>query len=361
MYAVHKEEIVIDTKWIKRGESLEEAARLLREGKVVAFPTETVYGLGACAMSEEGVRAIYEAKGRPADNPLIVHVYPGYDLTVLVKTISEAGRKLMEAFWPGPLTLSFEKRSVIPDCTTAGLPTVGLRMPSNPVALALLTLSGVPVAAPSANRSGKPSPTTAQHVYEDMNGRIPCIVDGGACEVGLESTFVDMTGELPVILRPGAITKEMLEEVVGPVLVDPAVAVGAPLDHGETPRAPGMKYKHYAPEGDMELVQGELLKVAAYIAEQVRLCEENGRKSGVMVSRELLALLSPSLPEETCVECLGSREYPERMASELFAALRRFDQNGCEKIYGEALPDSGVEAAMMNRMRRAAGGRIVTV
>lgn len=327
---------------------------MLREEQVVAFPTETVYGLGAWAQSEKAVKAIYEAKGRPQDNPLIVHVYPGCDLTQYVKNISEKGRALMEAFWPGPLTMAFEKTEAIPDVTTGGLKTVGLRMPDNPVALKLLKLAGIPVAAPSANTSGRPSPTTARHVYDDMNGRIPCIVDGGSCTVGLESTFIDMSQEVPMILRPGAITKEMIEEVIGPVEIDPAVALGLAIDPNEKPRSPGMKYRHYAPAGELKLIKGSLEETARYIQQRIA---ENGESVGVMCSRELLEQLK--IPETVHVECLGSREQPEIMAAGLFAALRNFDEVGCRWIYGEALDDTGVGMAIMNRMQRAATGTII--
>lgn len=353
---VCKEAWVIDTQWIHEGESLEEAAQLLKEEQVVAFPTETVYGLGAWAQSEKAVKAIYEAKGRPQDNPLIVHVYPGCDLTQYVKHISEKGRALMDAFWPGPLTLSFEKTDAIPDVTTGGLKTVGLRMPDNPVALKLLKMAGIPVAAPSANTSGRPSPTTAQHVYDDMQGRIPCIVDGGSCTVGLESTFIDMSREVPMILRPGAITKEMIEEIIGPVAIDPAVEKGLAIDPNEAPRSPGMKYRHYAPKGELKLVKGPIRKVAGYIEEQIGSRTE---KVGVMCSQELLDAMH--LPESVHVECLGSLEQPEIMAAGLFAALRNFDEAGCRWIFGEALDDTGVGMAIMNRMQRAASGQIITL
>ncbi len=347
-----------DTKVIRPGQSLEEAARLLREGQLVSFPTETVYGLGANALIEDAVRAIFAAKGRPADNPLIVHIWPGYDLDQIVEEIPDSAKKLMEAFWPGPLTMSFRKKDCIPDATTAGLDTVGIRMPDHPVAQSLLRMSGVPVAAPSANSSGRPSPTTAQHVWEDMKGKIPCIVDGGDCKVGLESTFVDMTGPVPMILRPGAITREMLEEVVGRVDVEPSVAKGLAISDEEKPRSPGMKYRHYAPKGQMLLLDGTMEQKAAWIRKAL---EESDEKTGLLISTELKDMIfrSEPVPEAVHLEELGSHQDPEEMAHRLFGALRRFDEYRCTRIYGEAFSDTGVEMALMNRMRRAAAGQIL--
>ncbi len=349
------------TKWIRPGESLAEAARLLRAEQVVAFPTETVYGLGAWALSEKAVRAIYEAKGRPSDNPLIVHVSPGMELKTLARDIGETAKRLMDMFWPGPLTLIFEKTDSVPLCTTGGLATVGIRMPANETALKLFSLAGLPVAAPSANLSGRPSPTTALHVLEDMDGRIPCIIDGGPCRVGLESTVLDVTGALPVILRPGAITREMLEKEIGTVRMDPAILPSAAPRETERPKAPGMKYRHYAPRGTMELIQGSDEQMAAYIAEQAASWSRKGITGGLLATQELLDRLRGRLPGGFHIENMGSRHRPDVIASRIFASLRNFDTAGCGLILCEALPETDENTAAMNRLRKAASGRIRTL
>ena len=245
--------IIIEDRNHIKDEELKEAASILRSGGLVAFPTETVYGLGGNALDEDAARKIYAAKGRPSDNPLIAHVSCVEEVAPLVKEIPEAGRKLMEAFWPGPLTMIFPKSEKVPYGTTGGLDTVAIRMPDDPVANRLIALAGVPVAAPSANTSGRPSPTTADHVWQDMNGRIEMIIDGGPVGIGVESTIVDVSSAVPAVLRPGAITMEMLAEVLGEVSVDPAIL--GPLSADVRPKAPGMKYKHYAPKADLTLVE----------------------------------------------------------------------------------------------------------
>ncbi len=232
---------------------LAEAAQILLDGGLVAFPTETVYGLGANGLDDAAARKIYAAKGRPSDNPLILHISAATELKPLVRKVPETARKLMEAFWPGPLTMIFDKSDIVPYSTTGGLDTVAVRMPDDPVANRMIALAGVPVAAPSANLSGRPSPTTAQHVIEDMNGRIDMILDGGPVGIGVESTIIDVTGEIPMLLRPGAVTMEMLRDVVGEVAVDPAIA--GPVAADVKPKAPGMKYRHYAPKAELVLVE----------------------------------------------------------------------------------------------------------
>ena len=239
---------------------MEMAGEILRRGEMVAFPTETVYGLGANALDESASAKIYEAKGRPSDNPLIVHISKEEQLEPLVKEIPEKARLLMEKFWPGPLTLIFKKKDTVPDGTTGGLDTVAIRMPDNAVALAMIDAAKVPIAAPSANTSGRPSPTTANHVMDDMNGRISMILDGGAVGIGIESTIVDVTGEIPMILRPGYINKSMLENVVGEVAIDKAIL--GPMDENAHPKAPGMKYKHYAPKADFTMYDGNIENVS---------------------------------------------------------------------------------------------------
>ena len=255
--------VIKDRKNIK-DEELAEAAAVLRSGGLVAFPTETVYGLGGNALDEDAARKIYAAKGRPSDNPLIAHISCAADLAPLVKEIPVAGRKLMEAFWPGPLTMIFPKSGRVPYGTTGGLDTVAVRMPDDPVAGRLIALAGVPVAAPSANTSGRPSPTTADHVWQDMNGRIDMIIDGGPVGIGVESTIVDVSSPVPSVLRPGAITMEMLREVLGEVTIDPAIL--GPMKEDIRPKAPGMKYRHYAPEAELILVEAVEDEAAGYEA-----------------------------------------------------------------------------------------------
>ena len=273
--------IIIEDRNHIKDEELKEAASILRSGGLVAFPTETVYGLGGNALDEDAARKIYAAKGRPSDNPLIAHVSCVEEVAPLVKEIPEAGRKLMEAFWPGPLTMIFPKSEKVPYGTTGGLDTVAIRMPDDPVANRLIALAGVPVAAPSANTSGRPSPTTADHVWQDMNGRIEMIIDGGPVGIGVESTIVDVSSAVPSVLRPGAITMEMLAEVLGEVSVDPAIL--GPLSADVRPKAPGMKYKHYAPKADLTLVEPGTGTERESGAEQVTGAEQKngaGQKTG---------------------------------------------------------------------------------
>lgn len=246
-------------------EVIKEASDILHAGDMVAFPTETVYGLGADALDEKASKKIYAAKGRPSDNPLIVHVANEQQILPLVKEIPESARKLMKAFWPGPLTIIFNKSDVVPYGTTGGLDTVAIRMPNHKVALTLIEESNIPIAAPSANTSGRPSPTTAMHVMDDLNGKISMVIDGGAVGIGIESTIVDVTGDIPMILRPGYINKKMLEEVVGEVTIDKAIL--GPVSPDLKPKAPGMKYKHYAPKADFTMFDGDIDKVADRINE----------------------------------------------------------------------------------------------
>ena len=333
-------------------QALLRAGRIIKEGGLVAFPTETVYGLGANALDEEAAKKIYEAKGRPSDNPLIAHIAQCSELEPLVSEIPEAGRRLMEAYWPGPLTLVFPKSDRVPYGTTGGLDTVAVRMPSDPVARALIRLAEVPVAAPSANTSGRPSPTEAGHVYEDMNGRIDMILDGGPVGIGLESTIVDVTGPVPMLLRPGAITLEMLRETVGDVEVDPAVSGPVTLDR--KPKAPGMKYRHYAPEGRLQIVEGPTEQVVAYINRHVEEDREKGEKTGVIGTIEVLEQYRADV-----VKCIGSRGAQEDIARNLFSVLRELDDEKVASIYSESFPEQGLGQAIMNRLRKAAGHRIV--
>ena len=332
--------------------SLSLAASLLKDGRLVAFPTETVYGLGANALDRNAVLSVFTAKGRPADNPLIVHIYDRAQLPDLC-TVQEKAVPLMDSFWPGPLTILFEKSEKVPDEVTAGLPTVAIRMPSHPVAIDLLKVSGLPVAAPSANSSGRPSPTTAAHVFEDMNGKIPLILDGGSCEVGLESTVLDLCHGQPTILRPGGITKEMLESVLHENVML-AGSVLRPLAPDEKALSPGMRYKHYAPRASVTLVDGAESDVLALLP---RLYEQeiaHGQKACVLCFTEHLPLLQNCDPH-----ALGSKASPEEVARRLFSALRMLDEEGMDSVFSEVLPPEGMGLAVMNRLGRAAAFRIV--
>lgn len=327
-------------------ETLSAAAELLARGQLVAFPTETVYGLGANAFDKQAVLSIFAAKGRPADNPLIVHVWSREQLDDICQ-VSPLAEKLMDAFWPGPLTLLMPRKETIPLEVTAGLPTVAVRMPSHPVAAEMLRVCGLPIAAPSANRSGKPSPTSAKHVLEDMDGRIPLIVDGGSCDVGLESTVLDINQEVPCILRPGGVTKAMLEKVIGPVTV--AGSVLRPLQKGEKALSPGMMYRHYSPDGQVSLVEGEENDVVNALRVLYGQAEANGHRACVMCFSEHVEALKDCHPHD-----LGSKDCLEQVAHRLFETLRRLDEEHMDAIFSEVVPPEGVGLAVMNRLGRAA-------
>ncbi len=328
------------------------AASLLREGRLVAFPTETVYGLGANALDPAAVAAIFAAKDRPADNPLIMHIHSTAQLEGLV-TVPEGAEPLMARFWPGPLTLLMPKTDRVPDIVTAGLDTVAVRMPSHPVCRDLLRETGLPVAAPSANHSGKPSPTTAEHVLRDMDGRIPLILDGGPCDVGLESTVLDLCHGRPCILRPGGVTREMLSEVLGEV--DVAGSVLRPLKEGEVARSPGMRYRHYAPEGRITLVTGAGSEVMQALHVLVHEAEQAGKRACVLCFSEHTEELADCCPHD-----LGRASRPDETAARLFAILRRLDDEGMDLIYSEALDPEGVGLAVMNRLGRAAAFSMIS-
>ena len=328
------------------------ASELLNGGKLVAFPTETVYGLGANALDKEAVLSIFAAKGRPADNPLIVHIHDRAQLDDLC-SVPPLAIRLMDAFWPGPLTMLFVRKPAVPPEVTAGLPTVAVRMPSHPVAAAMLKTCGLPVAAPSANSSGRPSPTTAAHVLEDMNGKIPLILDGGSCDVGLESTVLDLCHGQPTILRPGGITKEMLEEVTGQEVLL-AGSILRPLAENEKALSPGMRYKHYAPKGTVTLVEGPEERTVPLLR---RLCLEQkqaGKKACVLCFTEHLQALADCDPHD-----IGSASSPGEIAHRLFDTLRRLDEEGLETVFSEVIPPEGIGLAVMNRLGRAAAFRTV--
>ncbi|MBQ8110474.1 MAG: threonylcarbamoyl-AMP synthase [Clostridia bacterium] len=333
--------------------AIDRAGQLIRQGALVAFPTETVYGLGANALDADAVRRIFEAKGRPGDNPLIAHISAVEQLASLIDCEpSLAARALMDACWPGPMTLIFPRSRAVPDAVTAGLDTVAVRLPAHPAARALIDAAQRPIAAPSANRSGRPSPTTARHVLEDMDGRIPLILDGGPCEVGLESTVIDVTGGVPRVLRPGGVTPERIAAICGGVQVDDAVM--RPLKEGERPRSPGMKYRHYAPAGALTIVKGEERAVASAIC---RLYDEALGQG----KRPLILALNTHLPAYGARRALSLGSDAGEMAHEIFARLRDADALGADALFSEAVGTEGVGLAVMNRLGRAAAFHIVEV
>ncbi len=335
-------------------EVIKQASDILRDGGMVAFPTETVYGLGADALDEKASAKIYAAKGRPSDNPLIVHVADVKQLEPLVKDIPDNAVKLMDKFWPGPMTLIFEKSDIVPSGTTGGLQTVAIRMPNHPVALSLIKNSQVAIAAPSANTSGRPSPTTAQHVENDLSGKIDMIIDGGAVGIGIESTIVDVTVNPPMILRPGYITKKMLEDVVGDVEVDKAIL--GKMSPDAKPKAPGMKYKHYAPKADLTMFRGEKDAVVNHINNLVKEGIAEGKKIGIIASDETF-----SMYKEGNVISIGTRSDDDSIARNLYAVLRKFDDMNVDVIYSEIFEDDGLGQAIMNRMLKAAAYHVLQV
>ena len=347
------------TKYIKvdpdnsAGGAIAEAAEIIKAGGLVAFPTETVYGLGANALEADAVKAIFRAKGRPADNPLIVHLAEISQVYDLAEDISVPAQRVMEAFWPGPLTLVLPKKAAVPREVTAGLNSVAVRMPDHPVALELIRSAGVPVAAPSANSSGKPSPTTARHVLEDLDGKIDAVVDGGVCRVGLESTVLDMTSVNPTILRPGGITREDIEGVIGFVAFDSG-SVG--IDAIDAPRSPGMKYTHYSPRADVIVVTGENCSKIFERVTQLLNEYRPKKKVGVLASSETVKGYAAD-----GIFTLGSRSNLETVARNLFQGLRSLDEQQMDLIIAEGYPESGIGAAIMNRLNKASGHNVIYV
>lgn len=348
-----------------------EAGDILRRGGLVAFPTETVYGLGGNALNPEASSKIYAAKGRPSDNPLIVHICDKAQVYELASRVSPEAEKLMDAFWPGPLTIVLPKRDCVPKETTGGLQTVAIRMPDHPVALRMIAAAGVPIAAPSANASGRPSPTCAAHVYEDLQGRIEMILDGGEVGIGVESTIVDLTDRVPQVLRPGYISREMLAEVLKQgVTVDPAIQQGilrgqqsGGLQEGTAPKAPGMKYRHYAPKAPLQLVRGGEARVTAYIREKIKQAAQRGSRTGVLCTEET-AVHYREIPEAYVVT-IGRTGTAREVAHNLYACLRAFDaEEAVTAIYCESFSLSGEEPlldALDNRLSKAAGGSVITL
>ncbi len=334
---------------------LANAARILREGGTVIFPTETVYGLGANALSAEAVRRIYVAKGRPSDNPIIIHIAQWAQIYDVTSSVSAEAEKLAAAFWPGPLTLILPKNDTVPDTVTGGLNTVAVRLPEHPIARKLITLSGVPVAAPSANLSGKPSPTSAAHVLQDMAGRVDCILCGGDSSGGVESTVVDLTVSPAVILRPGGVTLEQLMQVVPDIRLDPALT-----DHREelVPKSPGMKYAHYAPNAPMTVFVGPPENVAERLLAEARKAMAEGLRVVVLATSEKGSSYRDA---GILFFDLGSSEKPAEAAKLLFQRLRECNGLEAELILAEGVPEEGIGRAVMNRMRKAAGNHVVKV
>ncbi|MCR4943535.1 MAG: threonylcarbamoyl-AMP synthase [Clostridium sp.] len=332
---------------------IDEAAASIKKGGTVVFPTETVYGLGADALNSEAVKKIFEAKGRPQDNPLIIHV-ASKDISRFVKEVPEIAQKMMDKFWPGPLTMILNKKEIIPDVTSANLNTIGVRMPNNKVALKLIELSGTAIAAPSANISGRPSPTDIERCEEDLLGKVNYIIGGEKCQVGVESTILDCTVNPPIVLRPGGITLEMLKEIDPLIELDKGLMKKPEGDF--KPKAPGMKYKHYAPKANVRIISGKNEKVIEKIQELSNSYIKDGKKVGILASRENAKHYS-----EGEVIIIGSMNKLEEVARNLFEDLRKFDDKGMDIILSEAFEEQGVGIAVMNRLKKSAGYDIIDV
>ncbi|MTI69001.1 MAG: threonylcarbamoyl-AMP synthase [Firmicutes bacterium] len=330
-------------------EKIDKAAKVLKNGGTVAFPTETVYGLGANALDKTSIAKIFKAKGRPQDNPLIVHIADTNKLYDLVDDIPKKAKVLMDKFWPGPLTIIFNRNENVPDEVTAGLDTVAIRNPDNLIAKALLKSADLPIAAPSANTSGKPSPTDSKHVLEDLDGKVDIIIDGGLTGVGVESTVLDISGDIPTILRPGGITKEDLLTVFDEVKYDPALK-----NKDFKPKSPGQKYRHYSPKGEVKIVKGDIGKVIKKINSLTKEYESKNIKVGIMATLET----SDKYQCENVVS-VGSRKDFKTIAANLFKTLRYFDEIGVDIILAEAIDELGIGSAVMNRLTKASGGNII--
>ncbi len=338
-------------------DALQKAADIIKNGGLVAFPTETVYGLGGNARDAMAAKKIYEAKGRPSDNPLIVHIADISALSVLAVDIPQSAYQLAEQFWPGPLTMILKKSDLVPKSTTGGLDTVAVRFPSDPIAKALIQTSGCYIAAPSANASGRPSTTCADHVLEDLNGRIEMILDGGPVQIGLESTIIDLTEKIPVILRPGYVTKQQLEDCIGKVLVDKGIMrTGKEEVFPAIAKAPGMKYRHYAPKGKLTVYEGEEAAVITCINQKIAEKMNSGALVGVIATEETRNSYIGGM-----VRSIGSRHDEEAIAAHLFQILREFDSLHAEYIFSESFSDNRLGHAIMNRLLKAAGYDIVEV
>lgn len=333
---------------------MEQAGKLIAEGELVAFPTETVYGLGGDALDPDASRRIYAAKGRPSDNPLIVHIADFDDMRRVAREVPEQAKKLADAFWPGPLTMIVWKSDAVPEATTGGMQTVAVRMPNHPVALELIRRSGCLIAAPSANTSGRPSPTEAQHVAEDLSGKIAMILDGGPVGIGIESTIIDLTEEKPMILRPGYITPEMLSEVLQEeVAIDPGIIAA---DDTRKPKAPGMKYKHYAPKAEMIIVDGAQDAVIHKINELTAAKRAEGKKVAVIATDE-----TKDRYDAQVILSMGKRADEDAIAQHLYKILRECDELDVGEIYSECFQTPRIGQAIMNRLLKAAGHTVIHV
>lgn len=335
------------------GKVIARAGNILKRGGLVAFPTETVYGLGGDATNPNASHRIYRAKGRPSDNPLIVHITNMKALKEMVAQVPPAAYALAERFWPGPLTMIFPKNKKIPYETTGGMDTVAVRMPSDPIARALIDASSGYVAAPSANTSGRPSPTQAEHVAQDLNGKIEMILDGGPVNIGLESTIVDLTEDVPMILRPGYITLEMLRRELGEVRIDPGLSAA---DSDRKPKAPGMKYRHYAPRADLKVVEGETGAVVQKINSMCEALTAEKKSVGIIATEE-----TKDLYRQGIVISIGGRDDEEAIARHLYGSLRQFDELGVDVIFSESFVAAGMGQAIMNRLLKAAGHQVLEV
>ncbi|KUO42525.1 MAG: tRNA threonylcarbamoyladenosine biosynthesis protein [Candidatus Hadarchaeum yellowstonense] len=329
-------------------EKIKIAAQTIRDGGLVAFPTETVYGLGANALDERAVLRIFQAKNRPTDNPLIVHIANKEDVYLLAETVPSKAEILIDRFWPGPLTLLMPKSELVPAATTAGLATVAIRMPSHPIARALIAEADVPIAAPSANLAGKPSPTTAQHVWDDLSGKIEVLIDGGEVGFGVESTVLDLTADPPTVLRPGPVTVGELRQILGRVEVHPIATAEIPAE-AVIARAPGMKYRHYAPSAEVVVVEGPLPRVVGKIQELWQEYQREGKRVGVMATEETAGEYQSAI-----VKVVGTRRNLRTVAKNLFQTFRDFDREGVDVILAEGVEISGIGLAIMNRLRKAA-------
>ncbi len=350
--------VVVTEEQIKENDSnaisiIIEAGTILKNGGLVAFPTETVYGLGGDALNPASSDKIYRAKGRPSDNPLIIHIASIDNLKNIAENIPGITWELAKNFWPGPLTMIFQKKGSVPLETTGGLETVAVRIPRHRTALALIEAAGGYIAAPSANLSGKPSPTLAKYVQEDLDGRIDMIIDGGTIEIGLESTIIDLTQKTPMILRPGFVTKEMIESVIGKIETDITISEE---NSKQAPRAPGMKYRHYAPKGEMTIIEGDSDKVIAYINEVAQKEKIAGKRVGVIATQGNFEQY-----EASYVKCLGNKQDVNKIARELYRVLREFDDEDVEIILSESFSDTGMGQAIMNRLLKAAGHKKIKV
>jgi L-threonylcarbamoyladenylate synthase len=336
-------------------EKIRTAAAIIKEGGLVAFPTETVYGLGADALNTDAVLSLFKAKNRPLDNPPIVHIEETSDVYKLSKLVTDKAKVLMEHFWPGPLTLVFERSQMVPDVTTAGLDTIAIRMPNHNVALSLIEESGRPIAAPSANLAGRPSPTSAEHVLHDLYGKIDAILDGGPARIGLESTVLDVSVDPPVLLRPGGVSFETLQKIIGEVYLHPFVTTFTELSASET-RSPGMKHRHYAPKAQMILIEGPITAMMAKVKELTSIYWLNDKRVGVLATDE-----TSWAYEADVVKSLGSRRNVDAMAPNLFRLLREFDYEKVDVILAEGVPTDDLGLALMNRLRKASGYNIIRV